>query len=251
MPDLDALSLATLVFLAFGASIIHGTLGFGSGPLLAPALVAVAPNAATAIATLLMAALVLAGYVAMCERGRLAPPARSLAPIWIGALAGATAGTLLAQGIDRANLQALVAAVIVASAASAIARRPVVRLPGPGLGQGAIGAGLGAIAAGTGVVGPLIAVVLAPSIEPAKLRVAITWTFLAVAAAALTSHVIVIGTDSVTSAAVLVGALAPGLLIGVFCGHLASLRLRDEHRGTISLIAALGASLLALAVVVA
>jgi uncharacterized membrane protein YfcA len=121
--QLDPRSVAVLAV----AAIVHGTVGFGSGPLLAPPVVGVVRDPTTAISALLIAAIVLAACVAVSERSASPPARRLLAPIWGGAVLGSVAGTVTLQRLDRDELQALVAAVIIAAAVAAFAHRPFAR----------------------------------------------------------------------------------------------------------------------------
>jgi uncharacterized membrane protein YfcA len=158
------------------ASALHATIGFGSGPLLVPALLlVVAPRTATVAAVLCGMAVNLLQLRAERRTPRL--PLGTLAPVWLAAPPGALAGALLAGGIGREMLAVVVAAALLACGAAALLKPTA--LPAPALAAG--GAVAGFSAALTGVFGPLLgALLLAAGCRGAGLRDAIGTSFLVV-----------------------------------------------------------------------
>jgi uncharacterized membrane protein YfcA len=251
MTGLTAGSLAAVVAVALVAAGVQGALGFGSGSLLAPVLVALHPAPKVAVAAVLLVGVALSVTVVADGRWRGERAPRALRAVWLAAPAGAAVGALLLRDAERVTLQALLAAVLVAAALLALSGRPLVRLPEAGVGRLGTGVALGALAATTGVTGPFVAVVLAPSVPPARLRAAIGATFLAVSATALVAQAVLVGLGVLRDALGLCALLAPALVVGALAGHIASRRLDPTRRRPLSLAVATAAALLALGAAVA
>jgi len=235
--------LLALELVALAAATVHAALGFGSGPLLAGALLAVAGSPPEAVAAVLWAAVAL-NLVVLPGMGR--PSAGPFAPVWLATPVGALAGAALLGRAGQDALQAVLAGVLVLAAGLALTRVSVLRLPQAAAGRAGVGAGLGAVAATTGIVGPFVAVLLASSVDPARLRAAIAATFLAVSAAALLAQALVVGPGAVGDGALLALRLAPGLALGALAGRWLGARVRDSSRAPLSLAAAIVAALTAL-----
>ena len=174
------------VVLAIGAvallaSALHATVGFGSGPLLVPALLLVAAPATATVAAVLMGMGVNALQLT-AERRAPRVPLRRLAPVWIAAPPGALAGALVAGAIGREALAAAIAVALAGCGVVALVRLP--SLPAAVLALG--GAFAGFCAALTGIFGPLLGgLLLAAGCRGAALRDAIGASFLVVGACAV------------------------------------------------------------------
>lgn len=204
------------VVLAIGAvallaTAIHAAVGFGSGPLLVPALLLVAaPSTALVAAVLVGMAVNVLQLVAERRRPRI--PVRRLAPLWLAAPPATLAGAALATELSSGARAAAVAVVLLACAAAALAPTPRATAPVLALG----GALAGFAAALTGIFGPLLgALLLAAGSRGDALRDAIGVSFLVVGTCAVAATLArAPDTDGLLLAAALLLPAAAGHALG-------------------------------------
>lgn len=153
MPE-DPLLLLILVAVTVGAAAVHSAIGFGSGPLMAPVLLlAFDPPAAVLVGMVV-------NFLQLSAERRLPRvPVGRLMPLWLGALPGCLIGALLVEEVSTTVLAAMVAGVLIVTAAGLFSS-PSTVIPTPPSAMAAAGAMAGASAALTGIFGPLLSVVL-------------------------------------------------------------------------------------------
>ncbi len=210
----DPLVLIVLALVTVAAAAVHSALGFGSGPLLIPA-VLLAFDPAVAVVSAVLVGMVVNVLQLATEGRRPRVAVRRLAPLWLGAPFGCVAGALLA---DRTPAGVLAVAIAVALALSAVtlflSPSSAVAVSPPRM--AAAGVLTGASAALTGIFGPLLGVVLVAAGESGRaLRDGLGASFLVIGAIAVTASLAV---SAQWSALVLAGALtlpaAAGYSIG-------------------------------------
>lgn len=178
MPDP---TLTAIAFVALAASSLHASVGFGSGPLLVPALLLLV-DPSTAIVAAVAIGMEVNALQLLAEGRRPRIAARRLIPLWLAAPPGALAGALAAAQFDRSTLSLVVAAALLVCAAASLAAPPA--LPRTALAAGGALAGLSA--ALTGVFGPVLGLLLlAAGCRGDALRDGIGASFLVVGACAI------------------------------------------------------------------
>ena len=201
-------TLLTLVLVALAASSLHAAVGFGSGPLLVPALLFFV-EPATAVLTAVAVGMEVNALQLAAEGRRPRIAARRLLPVWLAAPPGALAGALVADQLDRSTLSLVVAVALLGCAAAALVAPPA--LPRAGLAAGGALAGLSA--ALTGVFGPILGVLLlAAGCRGDALRDGIGASFLVVGACAIAAAL-------ATGAAWPAPELALALAVPAAAGH--------------------------------
>jgi len=230
----DALAL---VALTVAACALHATVGFGSGPLLMPLLLALT-TPGRAVVTAVGVGMVVNGLQLGAERRRPRPPLRTLWPLLAAALPGAALGALVAGRLDhRAVAVALAVALLACGAALLVAPR---RLPPPALAAG--GAIAGFSAALTGVFGPALGVLVAGTGSRGDaLRDGIGASFLLVGACAIAATLAVGSGTGAARGLLLAAALALPAAAGHAVGRRGFVRLTDRrHRAAVLGAVALG-----------
>lgn len=201
-----------LVTVTVIAAAVHAALGFGSGPLMVPVLLAVVEPAVAVVAAILVGIAVNVLQL-IAERRRPQVAVRKLVPLWLAAVPGGVAGALAAGALSSTALAVVVAAVLMLSAMTLFLHpAPSIRLPAAAM----AGAGVvaGATAALTGIFGPLLGVVLVAAGERgAALRDGLGASFL------------VVGTTTIVISLFLTGAwsgfpVAGALLLPAVVGYL-------------------------------
>jgi uncharacterized membrane protein YfcA len=201
-------TLLLIVLVTLVASCLHAAVGFGSGPLLVPALLLfVDPGTAIVAAVAVGMQVNALQLAAEGRRPRIAT--RRLMPIWLAAPPGALAGALIAERLDRSTLSLIVAVALLACAAAALAAPRA--LPRAALAAGGALAGLSA--ALTGVFGPVLGLLLlAAGLRGDALRDSIGASFLVVGACAVAAA-------SAVGAAWPRPELAAVLIVSAAAGH--------------------------------
>jgi uncharacterized membrane protein YfcA len=238
-----------LVILALaGACVIacaaHAALGFGSGPLLVPALLLVTRPGAAVVAAVLVGMLVNVLQL-VAEGRRPRPPVRVLAPLWLAAPPGAAAAAALAGGLPASAL-AIVLAAVLALCGTLLLAAPERRLRLGAAGMATAGAATAMAATVTGVFGPVLGTLLvARGCRGAALRDGIGASFLAVGACAVVATLAVV--EGATAGLPLAAALAVPAVAGHALGRRWAGRLPPPAQRRGVLVAVLVGSGLALA----
>ena len=209
----DPLVLVVLALVTVAAAAVHAALGFGSGPLLVPALLLAFDPAVAVVSAVLVGMLVNVLQLATEGRGtRLR--VRRLAPLWAGAPLGCVAGALLAERIPATVLAVAIAVALILSATTLFFSPSRLAISAPQMAAAGVVTGLAA--ALTGIFGPLLGVVLVAAGESGRvLRDGLGSSFLVVGAVAVAASLVV---SAQWSALGVAGALtvpaAAGYLIG-------------------------------------
>lgn len=242
MPE-ELIPWVVVLGVAVLAAGIHATLGFGSGPLLVPVLLAVVEPAVAVLAAVLVGMAVNLLQL-LVERRRPDVAVRRLLPLWIAAVPGCVAGALVAELISATALAVIVASGLVFSAITLFLRpAPSVRLS-PGV-MATAGAVTGASAALTGIFGPLLGVVsVASGDRGPALRDGVGASFLIVGATAVVASLAVTGAWSAFAVA---GALLLPAGGGYLLGRRSSGRLAPDMQRRAVLLAVLAGAGFALA----
>ena len=223
--EMTAEALIAVAVVALAASALHAAVGFGSGPLLVPALLLIADPATAVVAAVAVGMEVNVLQLA-AERRRPRIPVRRLLPVWLAAPPGALAGALLGEGLERSTLSLVVALALLACAAAvAVAPRA---LPRAALAGGGALAGLSA--ALTGVFGPVLGLLLlSAGCRGDALRDGIGASFLLVGACAIAASLAI---APAWPEPALLAALAVPAAAGHALGRRASVRLGDGAQRT-------------------
>ncbi|WP_027006137.1 TSUP family transporter [Conexibacter woesei] len=215
--------------LTFAACALHATVGFGSGPLLMPLLLALTTPARAVVAAVgVGVGMVVNGLQLGAERRRPQLPVRRLWPLLASAVPGAALGALVAGRLDhRAVAVALAIALLISGAALVAAPH---RLAPGVLAGGGIVAGFSA--ALTGVFGPVLGVmVTGAGCRGDALRDGIGASFLVVGTCAIAATLAVSGGATGLLLAV---ALTPPAAAGHAVGRGGFARLTERtHRAAV------------------
>ena len=217
------------------AAAVHAALGFGSGPLLVPVLLAVVEPAVAVVAAVLVGMAVNVLQL-ISERRRPHVAVGRLLPLWLAAVPGCVAGAFAAGAISSTALAVLVASLLVISATTLFLHpAPSVRLP-PAV-MAVAGVVTGASAALTGIFGPLLGVVLVAAGErgPA-LRDGLGASFLVIGTTAVVASLAVTGAWSAFPVA---GALLLPAVAGYVMGRRGAGRLAPRAQRSAVLLAVL------------
>lgn len=209
MPE-DPLFLLILAAVAVGAAAVHSAIGFGSGPLMAPVLLlAFDPPAAVLVGMVV-------NFLQLSAERRLPRvPVGRLMPLWLRALPGCLIGALLVEEVSTTVLAAMVAGVLIVTAAGLFSS-PSTVIPTPPSAMAAAGAMAGASAALTGIFGPLLSVVLVAGGEGKdELRDGVGASFLVVGAMTVAASLSATGEwTAVSVAGMLTVPAAAGYALG-------------------------------------
>jgi uncharacterized membrane protein YfcA len=219
-----------LVTLTFAACALHAAVGFGSGPLLMPLLLALTTPARAVVAAVGVGMVVNALQLS-AERRRPRPPVRTLGPLLAAAFPGAALGALVADRLDhRAVAIALAVALLLCGVALVVAPR---RLPPAALAAGGVVAGFSA--ALTGVFGPVLGVlVTGAGCRGDALRDGIGASFLVVGACAIAGTLAVGSGTGAATGLLLAAGLAPPAAAGHAVGRGGFVRLTERtHRSAV------------------
>lgn len=231
--------IVTLVALTFAACTLHAAVGFGSGPLLMPLLLALT-NPARAIVTAVGIGMVVNALQLAAERRRPQPSPGRLWPVMAFAPPGAIVGAALADHLGHRAVSAALAIALLLSAVALLTRPP--RLGRAVLGAG--GAIAGFSAALTGVFGPVLGVlVTGAGLRADALRDGIGASFLVIGTCAITATVITHGAGAATGLLWAAG-LAPVATAGHVAGRRGFARL-TARRHRVAVLAAVAAGCLA------
>lgn len=209
------LLLLGLVAVTVGAAAVHSALGFGSGPLLVPALLLAFDPAVAVLSAVLVGMMVNVLQLAT-EAGRPHVRMRRLAPLWLAAPVGSVMGALIAKEMAETALAVVVATALILSAAT-LFRAPSAGARIPPWGMACAGAAIGASAALTGIFGPLLGVVLVAAGEQGRpLRDGLGASFVVVGTVTVVASLIV---SAPWSAFAIAGMLALPAAIGYLLGR--------------------------------
>ena len=239
----DPLLLVFLAVVTVLAAVIHAALGFGSGPLLVPALL-LAFDPAVAVVSAVLVGMVVNVLQLVTERRRPQVPAGRLLPLWLGALPGTVAGSLVAGGISASALAVILAIALILSAAS------LFFFPSAGIAISSrqmafAGAITVASAALTGILGPLLGVVLVAAGErERRLRDGLGASFLVVGGLAVATSLAFSGAWSAFAVA---GTLSVPAGAGYLLGRRGAGLLGPVYQRRAVLVAVLTGAALALA----
>ena len=234
----ELLSWTLLAGVTVVAAAIHAALGFGSGPLMVPVLLAVVePKVAVLVAVLVGMAVNVMQL--LTERRRPQVAIRRLLPLWLAAVPGCMAGAFLAGAISATALAILVASLLVLSAIT-LFLHPAATTRLPAAGMALAGVLAGASAALTGIFGPLLGVVLVAAGERGRpLRDGLGASFLVIGTAAVAASLAVTGAWSAFAVA---GALLAPAGAGYLVGRRGARRLAPgTQRGAVLLAVLTGA----------
>jgi uncharacterized membrane protein YfcA len=231
--------LVALVALTFAACALHAAVGFGSGPLLMPLLLALT-SPARAVVTAVGVGMVVNALQLAAEGRRPQPSPRRLWPVMALAPPGAVLGAALADRVGHRVVSAALAIALLLSAVALLARPPR-------LGRGVLGAGgavAGFSAALTGVFGPVLGVlVTGAGLRGDALRDGIGAAFLAVGTCAIAATIATHGSGA-AAGLLWAAALSPIAAAGHVAGRRGFARLTDRpHRAAV--LAAVAAGCLA------
>jgi uncharacterized membrane protein YfcA len=224
LPDVLA-----LVALTVAACALHGAVGFGSGPLLMPLLLALT-TPARAVVVAVGVGMVVNALALGAEHRRPRPPLRTLAPVLVAAVPGAALGALVAGELQRQTVSVALAVALLACGGLLVVKPQ--RLPAPLLAIG--GAVAGCSAALTGVFGPALGVlVTGTGARGDALRDGIGASFLVIGTCAIAATVVV-APDAAATGLVLVAALAVPAGAGHDIGRRGFRHLTDRtHRAAV------------------
>lgn len=225
-----------LAAVTVAACALHAAIGFGSGPLLVPALLLAFDRSEAVVAAVLLGMATNALQLA-AEGRRPDVPVGTLLPLWIAALPGAVAGAVLAGALTADAVTVLLAATLVACAAAAMGRpRTLSR------GASTLGGGVAGLAASvTGVFGPLLgALLVSTGLRGAELRDAIGLSFVVVGAFAVAAT---LALEPSWRGVVVAGALLPAAVAGHALGRRAFASVSATlHRRAVVVTVLIGAS---------